>query len=100
MTQIIVALIGALGSIIAALIARKREDTHSSPKRKTASKSDATLQTSPTPRPKLVFACILGLGMALTGVVVALLPRHIDTILEARHPNVPYQERESGFVFA
>ena len=100
MTPIIVALIGAAATITAAFFGRKREETRASTDDTATSRPMGPSSGTPTPRPALVFACILALGIAVTAVVVGLLPRDIETTFEPRRPNVEYQERETGFVFA
>ena len=62
-TEITVTLIGAIATIIAALIARESEK-----KPKPQSKTGAV----PTPRPTLVFVAFLATGLAITAIVIAI----------------------------
>jgi hypothetical protein len=100
MTPIVVALIGAIGTIVAAFFGRKREENRPSAKQEVAPQTEGSRRIAPTPRPSLVFACIFGAGIGLTALAVALWPRTVETLYEARGANAEYDALETGWVFA
>jgi hypothetical protein len=100
MTPILVALIGAIGTIVAALIGRKREEDRPKAKQDVAPQAEKPRRLPPTPRPALVFTSIFAAGIAITAIAVALWPRTVDTRYEPRSANVEYDASEPGSVFA
>jgi hypothetical protein len=100
MTPILVALIGAIGTIVAAFFGRKREEDRPAAKQEVAPPDEKPRSLAPTPRPALVFTSIFAAGIAITAITVALWPRTVDTRYESRSANVEYDAAEPGSVFA